>query len=296
MGKKLIILFSLMSLLFLPALVTGMNAYSSVPSVPDNSGQNDDGAWKVGAVWVENYHDACCTCQLQLVPLMYWRASANNLINVLKDNGFIEKFDMGNCNAKTVLLLDSGLGGLDSYFADGADLVYVAGYGTPHAFYFCDSGVPEVNCSLPISYMRLGDLDTEWIVFDAPMIMGTITTSPATTPWRKVFHGLHAVLGFTTSTYVRDEKCLQGICTSVYGERTRLFAKYLVDGYDVANAWRRATIESIADTSIVAGAFGVWDPVTQRYGMYDVLYGQNAVVSIDNTSPEYFMGMFWRCG
>ena len=296
MGRKLFILFSLISLLLLPAIVTGMNAYSSVPSVPDNSGQNDDGAWKVGALWVENYHDTCCACQPQPDPLVCRHESANNLINVLKNNGFIEEFNIGDCSAKTAYIVDSSLGGLDSYFADRVDLIYVTGHGAPYTFDFCSGGAPGIDCFLSISDVRLGDLDAEWIIFDACRMMETIANNPATTPWRGIFHGLHAMLGFKTDTYDQDKNCFLGVCIPVCGKRTQLFAEYLVDGYDVANAWRRATIESIMDTNIVAGAFGVWDPVTQRYGMYDILYGQNAVVSVDNTSPEYFMGMFWRCG
>ncbi len=272
----------------LAAPLTMLPGTAAIPGVDDDSGPSDDGQWEVGALWVNNYGDTCCNCLD--TSLECSGDAANNLVQVMTGNGFIQGFNLGDCNAWASHLVDEGSGGLDRYYADGVDLLLVAGHGAPLGFEFC------VGCYAVPSEIRLGDNDLEWIVFDACEILSTVASNIANSPWNNVFHGLHAMLGFNTTVPDSDKQCFLGICIPVCGKREELFAQYLVQGYDLVNAWRRATIESIVDQNIWAGGYGPWDPVTQSYGIYDAPYADPPLMTSDVPSPEYFMGMFWRCG
>lgn len=274
-----------MSLIVLASLLSGTAAS---PGVGDNSGVNDDGQWEVGALWINDYDNACCDCTAQ--TLVCCDDGASKLIQVLASNGFTQRFNLGDCNAWSTHLIDESSGGLDRYYADGVDLLLVSGHGSPLGFQFC------VGCSVGPSVTRLGDNDLEWVIFDACEILSTVAEDIASSPWNNVFNGLHAMLGFNTTVPDADMECFLGICIPVCGEREELFAKYLVQGYDVINAWRRATIESIKDSSVWAGGYGPWDPATQSYGIYDAPYADPPFIINDVPNPQYFMGMFWRCG
>ena len=285
MHRVLIVaVISLVAASYVPFIVI-----ASSPSIGDDSGSSDDGVWEVGALWVNDYSDNCCTCSAQS-NLECCDDGASKLIEGLTSNGFVERFNLGDCSAWKTHIVDSSLGGLDQYYADGVDLLLVSGHGSPLGFLFC------VGCYAEPSEIRLGDVDLEWIVFDACEVLSTVARNIATTPWNSVFKGLHAMLGFNTTVWDSDVNCFLGICLPVCGKREELFAQYLVSGYDVVNAWRRATIEAVMDPSVWAGGYGPWDQVTQSYGIYDAPYANPPFMTRDVSNPEYFMGMFWRCG
>ena len=64
------------------SLLSGMAAS---PGVGDNSGVNDDGRWEVGALWVNDYSNACCDCTAR--NLECCDNGANKVIQVLTSNG-----------------------------------------------------------------------------------------------------------------------------------------------------------------------------------------------------------------
>jgi len=183
-------------------------------------------------------------------------------------------------------------GGTDFIFIDAVDFAFFSGHGSQTKIYF-ESSID--NRSFAFTNARWGGTqngnaseegDLEWIVLDACLTLchkgsGRWCTGSGTSVfdrWDQAFDGLHYVLGFRT------------ICSDV-SNRGAIFAKYLLKGWSVRNAWIRAT--QATQGSKYWGAYLRADARTAPT-YYDHLPGRG-YVSPDPYPVRYLYYCRWPC-
>ncbi len=170
----------------------------------------------IGIEWVQEYNG------LQ-GDLINTKAQAEGFYNTLSG---VRKFAWGDDLAWDQDFEEAGQGspaaGTDRTWADNVDAVFFSGHGSPGAFYFGRS-IDDALAKNTEAYW--GDWDLEFIALDA---CNVLERDGVFDRWGwPVFHGLHLMLGFHTTT--GDEP-----------HRGRVFAQYLNAGYTVREAWIRA--------------------------------------------------------
>jgi len=164
---------------------------------------------KTGIEWVKEYHGTAAN-------LSNTKAQAEGFYYLV---GCSRSFNWGNDLAWDV---DFEEPGDDTLWADKVDIVYFSGHGDQNGPVF---GVKNhVDGQAKPSQVRLGNLNLEWLVLDACLVL---QETGVFSRWRGSFKGLHYILGFDTTT--GDEKY-----------RGTYFALYLRLGYRVRNAWIKA--------------------------------------------------------
>lgn len=162
---------------------------------------------EIGVEWVNEYHgraDDLRNCD-ECAERFYDELDGTRQFNLSNDAAWDVDFE------------ESG----DFYYADGVDIVYFAGHGSPNSFLFGrdnrDDGIAESTS------MRLGDRDCEWLVLDACQTLRESDFDG----WFDTFRGLHYILGFHTNA---DDSRNRG----------RYFARRLNRGKTVREAWIKA--------------------------------------------------------
>jgi Family of unknown function (DUF6345) len=170
----------------------------------------------IGIEWVQKYNGLAGN-------LSNTKAQAEGFYDTLSAT---RRFNWGDDLAWDVDFEATGVGsppaGTDVAWVDNVDFVFFSGHGGPDEFYF---GVKMDDALAKATEVRWGDLDLEWIALDA---CDVLKRDGVFDRWGwPVFHGLHYILGFHTTT--SDE-----------ANRGRLLAQYLNAGWTVRQAWIRA--------------------------------------------------------
>lgn len=177
----------------------------------------------IGIEWVNKYHG-------RAPDLSNNDNNARGFYNTL--NG-VRVFEWGNDVAWDRDFEQQGVGfpaaGTDQIWVDDVDITFFSGHGSSSGPFFgvtsWDDGVARS------SNMRLGDRQSEWVVFDACEVLryngGAVF---ANWGW-PVFHGLHYLLGFHTTCHDSSS-------------RGAKFAARLNQGYSVRQAWIMACKET----------------------------------------------------
>lgn len=211
----------------------------------------------VGVEWVQDYNG------LQ-GKLSNTKAQASGLYNTLNAT---RAFNWGDNLAWDRDFEQSGKGsppaGTDTTWIDNVEIAFYSGHGGPDLFTF---GVKIDDAFAKSTEISWGEKRLNWIALDA---CDVLARDGVFDRWGwPVFHGLHMILGFDTTT--SDE-----------ANRGRLWAQYLMAGWTVREAWIRAAQDTEgSDTRwayLRADAAG-----TDTY--HDHWYGHGAV-SADPASP-----------
>ncbi len=177
----------------------------------------------IGIEWVREYNS--------LQPnLTQTKAQAEGFYNTLSAT---RRFNWGDDLAWDQDFEQAGVGsppaGTDTTWVDDVDFVFFSGHGSPEGFYF---GRDIDDAVVKSSEVRWGDRQLEWIALDA---CDVLARDGVFDRWGwPVFHGLHLILGFDTTT--SDEP-----------DRGRLLAQYLNAGWTVREAWIRACQDTEGD-------------------------------------------------
>jgi hypothetical protein len=165
---------------------------------------------------------------------------------------------------------ESGVGspaaGTDTIYVDNVDIVYFAGHGSSSGPYFGRSDRDDGEGHY--SEMRLGNRQSEWLVFSACEVL----KRSQRLNWQQVFRGLHGILGFDT------------VCGDS-GDRGEKFARRLNQGETVRCAWIKACEETEGSSTRWASYFAGqsnWDTLNDHW------WGKGSVAS-DPRNPNQFM-------
>ncbi len=171
-----------------------------------------------------------------------WANSYNGRASDLKNNddnarGFantlqgVRRFEWSDALAWDQDFEQSGTGspsaGDDRLWADSVDIAFYSGHGSIAGAFFGVASHDDGRAKP--SEMRLGDLECEWVVFDACEVLQD--DGDVFNRLRGVFVGLHYILGFHTT-------CIDS------GDRGRRFAERLNAGDRVRDAWITACVET----------------------------------------------------
>jgi hypothetical protein len=175
----------------------------------------------IGIEWANKYHG-------RADDLKNNDDNARGFYNTLSG---VRRFEYGDDLAWDSDFEQSGAGspssGSDQVFADNVDIVFFSGHGSSAGAFF---GVANQDDGLAKpSEMQLGNLDCEWVVFDACLILEDNNNVFGRVG--SVFRGLHYILGFHTTT-------------GDSGDRGQKFAERLNSGWSMRDAWIRACIET----------------------------------------------------
>ena len=173
----------------------------------------------IGIEWVNKYHGRASEL----------KNNDNNARGFYNELSGTRQFEYGDDSAWDQDFEQSGTGaptaGSDTIYADNVDIIFFSGHGNSGGGMF---GVDTFDDGWArSSNMRLGDLQAEWIIFDACEVMKESTRLN----WQQVFQGLHYILGFHTTC-------------SDKSNRGKKFAEYLNDGHSVRWSWIKACIET----------------------------------------------------
>jgi len=212
--------------------VSGSEAGNLPGRSPNAVAWDDGGAWEVGAEHAAADLDAQATSE------------ATSLINRLVSYGWQSRFNYGNAWAWETDFKSTALGGHENLYLDTVDLMFYVGHGNKGYFTFVDQthndGSLSTNGTNECS-RAWGDGDNEWVALTSCQVLGD---GPAADPQQYIrqfsqcFNGTHLILGFKTNAAAQ-----MGTDTQGYN-----FAKYITQGYTVAQAWYKA-----ADRSQPAG-------------------------------------------
>jgi hypothetical protein len=121
--------------------------------------------------------------------------------------------------------------GEDEMYADLYEMAFFTGHGNSYFFSFGNREHDDGR-AFPDN-MRLGDLCCKWLVLDSCLGLkyNKGETNNVFTAWRKVFRGLHYILGFDTTC-------------SDSPDRGSRFAEYLNAGWKIRTAWFQACMET----------------------------------------------------
>jgi hypothetical protein len=146
--------------------------------------------------------------------------------------GWWTNYGFANDNAWEEDFKMEALGGTDYLYADNVNLVLFSGHGDRNGFYF---GTWNDDPQLHFSEASWGDQDLDqdldWIIIDASQVLDN-RDGLVWWRWARVFHGLHYILGYRSTTHDVNT-------------RGRDFIRYAMGyGETVWEAWRDATIIS----------------------------------------------------
>jgi hypothetical protein len=181
----------------------------------------------IGIEWVNKYHG-------RATDLKNNDNNAEGFYNTLDG---VRQFEYGDDLAWDQDFEQSGAGapvtGTDQLYADAVDIVFFSGHGSTGGAFF-GVATHDDGTAKPTE-MRLGDLNCEWAVLDACLVLA-YSGGGVYDRVRPVFKGLHHILGFDTTT-------------GDSGSRGKKFAQHLNDGWTMGEAWRKAC-EETEDSSV----------------------------------------------
>lgn len=166
-------------------------------------------AGEVGIEWVKKYHGRAAN-------LTNTKAQAEGFYNLVP---CVKRFNWGDDWAWDI---DFEEPGTDHVWIDTVDIAFFSGHGSPNGPFFGVSN--HDNGEARPSEVRWGNIDLEWIAFDACQLL---RFSGVFDRWRQAFQGLHYMLGFETGA--NDES-----------NRGTYFAFFLLLGWSVRKAWIKA--------------------------------------------------------
>lgn len=177
---------------------------------PVNAGSGDDNdasSPEVGVEWVTDY-----TYPYSDLPNS--GTSANAFYNRLGTEGWTQKFNNGNSNAKAEHFESSGS---DSTYIDGVDIAFYQGHGSTNKL-----DISAVSEKVYWYEAEWGDYDLEWIGLHACEVLQEDYFADA-------LNGVHLICGFSTSAYN-------------YAEDGGAWADFLIDdgnddAYPVLSSW-----------------------------------------------------------
>lgn len=193
--------------------------------------------YDVGVEWINEYGP---TCEAQGLSDLGGRDdTAVGFYNVLTAHGYTGRFSYGNDSAWANDFMDRDVvaSGTDHVFVDTVDIAYHADHGNVGLFCF---GNPKDRCVVNAADVRWGDNDDlEWMVLDdcSTLRQGQYGV------WWPAFQNLHMIISFDTNAH--DD-----------GDRGRIFAEKLVEGWSVQQAWWYASeqTEGSSTYAAIAGA------------------------------------------
>jgi len=159
-------------------------------------------AGSLGVEWINTYD---CLNQLS-----HEHQDAGGFYDELVNHdGWIGKFNWGNSNAWEEDFKRPSKGGTANYWVDTVDFCYFTGHGSEWGFYFrCD--IPDDNIVEADHYsgptngdLRLGSNNLEWLALEVCLTLKLDASLGGTNydvfdRWMDAFHGMHAMLSFTT--------------------------------------------------------------------------------------------------
>lgn len=227
---------------------------------------------EVGIEWVKNYHGNCGA------NLTNTQAQAEGFYNEIAKPpaSAIRKFNYGDDLAWDRDFQDNDVdpNGTDHRYIDNVDIAFFSGHGGPNGPCFGRTDLDDGRARP--DEILWGNRDLEWIVFDACELLAR--PYPAGR-WRRVFKGLHYILGFKTGCH--DER-----------HRGRRFAYWLNRRMTVRGAWMRACKET--EGGDVWGAYLRADEVGISNTLDDHYWGCG-FVSADPKDPSRIYSISWPC-
>jgi len=225
---------------------------------------------KIGIEWVQKYHGRASS-------LSNTKAQAEGFYNKLSAT---RAFNYGNDSAWDSDFEESGVGspssGGDALYTDTVHMVFFSGHGSSAGPLFGVANHDDGRARP--SEIRLGNGTLNWVVFDACEVLRNDHPFDAIDRWRSSFAGLHAILGFVTTSSDEDK-------------RGKYLAENLNDGQKMHNAWRNAC-EETEDSDTRYGYLYAEGSGTNVYK--DHWHGKGHV-SADPTNPTAFVFISGTC-
>lgn len=202
------------------------------------------------------WREAAASC---LTDLPNMQANASEFLDALSDDGWAVNFNWVDHDAWRTDWM-----GERAKWADSADLLYYNGHASDYGWKLAkpasDNYLMLTNVDAAAS--PYGAKDLEWIAISACGPLQDESLSPgggdALDRWWRAFDGLHLLLGYGSAS------------TDVPGEGNR-FAKYLLEGETIVNAWFRTAAElQPADN----GNSAPDGPTTRAGAMWALKYGK----------------------
>jgi len=173
---------------------------------------------KIGIEWVKNYHG-------RYANLSNTKTQAERFYSLLPGT---RSFNWGNDLAWDQDFEESGVGspstGTDSVWIDSVHIAFFSGHGGPNGPLFGVTNFDDGEAHH--TEIRWGNRTLNWIAFDACEIL---RSNGVFDRWRDTLQGLHIILGFHSTT---SDEAYRGL----------YFAFYLILGYTLIDAWKKACI------------------------------------------------------
>lgn len=229
---------------------------------------------EVGIEWVKDYHGSGNLSNTQAQAEGFYNEIANPPASAIR------KFNYGNDMAWDRDFQDNDVdpNGTDHIFVDNVDIAFFSGHGNQNGPVFGrkdrDDGQARPD------EIIWGNKDLEWIAFDACLLLANSPAGAAVARWRRVFHGLHYILGFETTC--SDER-----------NRGKRFAYWLNRRYSIRDAWIKACQET--EGSGTRGAYIRADETGIGTNTFNDHYLGCGFVSADPEDPDDFVYFSWPC-
>jgi len=178
---------------------------------------------KIGIEWVKKYHGRAANLSntKDQAEGFYNKLSATRVFNYGNDNAWDSDFEQAGAGAPPA--------GGDTLYSETVHMVFFSGHGSTAGPMF-GVGTHDDGTAQPDEVM-LGDGKLNWVVFDACELLKNTKPFDAIDRWRDAFNGLHALLGFRTTSTDEDK-------------RGKYLAEELNDGTRMLTAWRKACQET----------------------------------------------------
>lgn len=196
--------------------------------------------------------------------------NADGFVSAMQGASVPVEFVWSDFNAWEQDFKDPSLGGNDSSWVDNVDAVFYTGHADGNGFTFPGN---QDDGKLRYDEARWGDRDLEWLVIAA---CGPLQPSAGGLSWGQrwgdAFTGLHLLLAYAETSYVRKDE-------------GRTYAEGLVNGKRVRNAWVDAAM--LQPSGVTYAYMGVADSDGQT-NFNDYFWGRGLGGGPDITTISYY--------